>query len=101
MKKLLTNILIICGIIACLSVTYYFLIFLPKQTLSDQKKLDEISKEVRKNTPKPVDTYKLEEQMEELNYAQQRQEREGQMQRDCESNNGFYGGNGLCTYYPQ
>ena len=97
-KKVLLIILILSGIGAFLSVVYYFSIFLPEQQKKYEKKLIDISREVKKNKPMKVDTSEMESQLEEIEYFLQRQERDKRMQNDCESTGGEYGGSGVCIF---
>lgn len=91
--------LIFTAILAFLSVSYYYSIFLPKNKNDQSTKLDEIGKEVQKNK-QPINTNNnnLQTRLENIENMIQEEERDKSMQNDCVSTDGIYEGNGICVY---
>jgi len=107
MKKIFLVIFSLCLISVTASIVYYFLIFLPQQqrvNTTTLKKIEQSTIKTEKNTQNAqptTDTSNIQGQLDNLNNSIDNQNRDRQMQIDCEANNGVYQGNGTCVYNPR
>ena len=97
MKKLLFVLIGISALIASLSIAYYFGIFLPQKEKNYGEELKKIRSEI-KNTQTRNNSSEIESKLEDIESSMRQQERDRQMQADCESGGGRYAGSGTCVY---
>jgi len=108
MKKIFLIIVSICLILITISISYYFVIFLPQKERQNEiiiKKIEQQTKNIRNSidnlpAPEPQNTLDMTQQFEDMrNSIIQNQQDERQNEVNCESNGGRYQGNGTCVYY--
>lgn len=104
MKKILLIISGLCLITVSLSISYYFVIFLPQKEQINEAKIKKIEQQTSdikqsvENMPAPVfqDNTDIQQKLDDM---RQEQQDERQNENNCESNGGRYQGNGTCVYY--
>lgn len=104
MKKFLIIILGSSVLISSLSVAYYFIIYLPRKEENYQTEFKRMHREIIntqnsiENINNSLNTNNTDNRLENIEYSIQKQERDRQMQTDCESGGGNYQGSGVCMY---
>lgn len=100
MKKLLVVLLAISALIVSVSIAYYFVVFLPKKEANYEIELKRIRRDIQnsQNNQFVPSTDNIESKLEDIESSMRQQERDRQMQADCESGGGSYAGSGTCVY---
>ena len=107
MKKIIVGVVCLCLILVSLSISYYFVVLLPRQQRANSESLKKIEQSTvntertvqDQQDSQPVDnSSEIQDQLDTINNNLQQQQDDNDSRNNCESNGGEYQGNGMCIY---